>query len=213
MGYQPWLRDDPESTLIYFNKSDSQSYAKYTRQLKKFYEKYNNHNYTRKCVGNQSNRDNDELACMFDLIADFEREGCGESDDFGFMHGHPCVILTLNKLIGWEPVSYPRDSAPEVIRRYYDYNKADIGIHCEGEHQSDQENIGVIKYIPPTGIPSKYFPYRVMKNYHQPFAVVKFMSLTPAMLIEVECKAFAYNIIHDRTYRLGMVHFELFVFS
>lgn len=40
--------------------------------------------------------------------------------------------------------------------------------------------------------------------------MVKFEGLKRGVLVEVECKAFAYNIIHDRANRLGMVHFELF---
>lgn len=43
--------------------------------------------------------------------------------------------------------------------------------------------------------------------------MVKFESLKPGILVEVECKAYAYNIIHDRANRLGMVHFEMFLLN
>ncbi|KRZ06653.1 putative sodium/potassium-transporting ATPase subunit beta-3 [Trichinella zimbabwensis] len=214
MGYQPWLRDDPESTLIYFNRSEPSTYKKYVDQLRQFYAKYKNFNDTRQCVeSNQSNRENSDIACAFDLIEHFESQGCGEKDDFGFKNATPCIVLTLNKLIGWEPVAYPKDSAPDAIKDHYNYSTPDVAIACEGEFPVDQEHIGPLQYIPPTGIPHKFFPYRVMPNYHQPFALVKFVGPPKGILIEVECKAYAYNIMHDRGYRLGMVHFELLIDS
>lgn len=50
----------------------------------------------RKCTGKQSNRDESNEACMFDLD-EFKREGCGPPH-FGFDEGKPCVVLTLNKV-------------------------------------------------------------------------------------------------------------------
>jgi len=40
--------------------------------------------------------------------------------------------------------------------------------------------------------------------------MVKFESLQPGILVEVECKAYAMNIEHDRANRLGMIHFEMY---
>ncbi len=42
-------------------------------------------------------------------------------------------------------------------------------------------------------------------------AMVKFNCLPIGVLVEVECHAYAYNILQDQTDRLGMVHFELLV--
>lgn len=42
-------------------------------------------------------------------------------------------------------------------------------------------------------------------------AIVKFINPPKGILVEVECKAYSLNIIHDRTNRLGMVHFEMLV--
>jgi hypothetical protein len=35
--------------------------------------------------------------------------------------------------------------------------------------------------------------------------------LSAGILINIECKAWARNIIHDRQERVGMVHFELMI--
>lgn len=39
VGYQPWLKEDPESTLIKFNQKDPSSYAKYMDVMNKYFEK------------------------------------------------------------------------------------------------------------------------------------------------------------------------------
>lgn len=41
-----------------------------------------------------------------------------ENSKYGFLQdGKPCVILSLNRLIGWEPTDYEGDSIPEQVRR------------------------------------------------------------------------------------------------
>lgn len=208
MGYQPWIKDDPDSTLIRFNVKDPKSYKKYIDSLEDFLSRYENTNDTRICDGKQSNTDETEESCRFDLDI-FNKKGCSKGQNFGFDKGTPCIVVTLNRLIGWEPTSYPDDSAPESIKGRY--KPGDIGINCDGEYEPDAEHIGTIDYIPPNGIPGKYYPYKVMKNYHQPIAMVKFTSLPKNKVVLVECKAYAYNILHDSTDRLGLVHFELLV--
>jgi sodium/potassium-transporting ATPase subunit beta len=39
VGYQPWLKEDPESTLIKFNPKDPSSYEKYMDVMNKYFEK------------------------------------------------------------------------------------------------------------------------------------------------------------------------------
>jgi sodium/potassium-transporting ATPase subunit beta len=41
--------------------------------------------------------------------------------------------------------------------------------------------------------------------------MVKFTNPPLNKLVLVECKAYAYNILHDSADRLGLVHFELLV--
>lgn len=209
LGYQPWIKSNAESTLIRFNPNNNESYAKYTDVLNAFWSRYNKSGEgLRTCTGSQTNRDNVTDACVFDLDV-FEKNGC-HPPYFGFDKGQPCIVLTLNKLIAWEPVGYPDNSTPSALppKVKAAYN-GDVAVACEGEYFADQENIGELEYIPPSGISKTFFPYKVMKSYQQPFAMVKFKSLTKGVLVEVECKAYAYNIVHDRPNRLGMIHFEI----
>uniref|UniRef100_A0A914WGL0 Sodium/potassium ATPase beta subunit n=1 Tax=Plectus sambesii TaxID=2011161 RepID=A0A914WGL0_9BILA len=208
MGYQPWLKKDPDSTLIRYNVRDPSSYKKYTDALEDYLERYDNTNNTRQCGGAATNRDETEEACRFELDQ-FRAKGCSKEKQFGYETGTPCVIVTLNRLIGWEPVPYPIDSEPEAIKGRY--KSGDVGINCDGEYEPDAEHVGTIEYIPSTGIPGKYYPYKVMKNYHQPIAMVKFTKPPKNKVVLVECKAYAYNILHDSADRLGLVHFELLI--
>lgn len=55
VGYQPWLKEDPDSTLISFSTNDSNSYAHYVEAIDKYLEKYSNINNTRICSDKQTN--------------------------------------------------------------------------------------------------------------------------------------------------------------
>ncbi|KAE9555387.1 hypothetical protein FO519_001399 [Halicephalobus sp. NKZ332] len=215
VGYQPWLKENPESTLVKFNMQDSSSYSHYVEALEKYLEKYENTTNTRACSGGESNSDivkDGKLdnsttmeACRFDMSA-FKSAGCSKENEFGFKKGEPCIILSLNRLIGWQPEDYDGDVPQEVASRY---KKGSIAFSCDGTYEPDREYIGKREYIPPEGIDGRFYPYAVMTNYHQPIAVVKFTSLPKNRLIQVQCRAYAKNIEQDIESGLGLVHFEL----
>lgn len=51
------MKDDPESTLIKFNKNDKASYAHYVQAMDNYLAKYSNTNNTRKCNAGETNKD------------------------------------------------------------------------------------------------------------------------------------------------------------
>ncbi|TKR73149.1 hypothetical protein L596_020492 [Steinernema carpocapsae] len=216
VGYQPWIKDDPESTLIKFNVKDESSYQKYIESMNDYLAKYENTNNTRVCESYESNsqavsygkvnEENPQAACQFDLKV-FEKAGCSKANGYGFKDGKPCVVLSLNRLIGWQPVDYPDNSVPEQVKDRY--KKNNIALNCDGTYDVDKEHVGKMTYIPPEGISGKYYPYAVMDNYHQPIAMVKFDNLPDNKLVLIECRAYALNIEHDISSRLGLVHFEV----
>uniref|UniRef100_A0A1I7SLE1 Sodium/potassium-transporting ATPase subunit beta n=1 Tax=Bursaphelenchus xylophilus TaxID=6326 RepID=A0A1I7SLE1_BURXY len=216
VGYQPWLKEDPESTLIKFNPKDPKTYKRYVEVLDKYFAKYENDNNTRVCSGSESNSDiikdgkvvdANMQPCRFDL-SPFQKAGCLKSNDYGFKTGTPCVVLSLNRLIGWVPEDFAAGDVPkEVSKRYRAKN---IAFHCAGTHKHDQEHEGPIEYVPPEGIDGRFYPYAVMDNYQQPITVVKFKKLPLNRLVMIECKAYAKNIERDRISGLGVVNFELF---
>lgn len=79
------------------------------------------------------------------------------------------------------------------------------------QNPADKENIGPVNYYPTQGIENKYFPFTNQPGYLSPFVFVHFMKPTPGVLINIECKAWASNIKHDRMDREGSVHFELLI--
>lgn len=137
VGYQPWIKEDPESTLVRFNPKDPASYKRYVDVLDKFYAKYDNDNNTRVCRGSESNSDivkdgkvadASDQPCRFDLKP-FQAAGCLKNNDYGFKSGTPCVVLSLNRLIGWKPEAYNGDVPSQVARRY---KKGSIAFECGG---------------------------------------------------------------------------------
>ncbi|KAH7728224.1 CRE-NKB-3 protein [Aphelenchoides avenae] len=216
VGYQPWLKEEPESTLIKFNTQDRDSYSHYVEALDKYLAKYENDNNTKECAGDKGNKDivddgkvkegSDAQACRFDLKP-FEKEGCSKANDYGFRDGQPCVIVSLNRLIGWTPVDYSDNEVPEPVEGRY--QKGSIAFTCGGIYDPDKEYLGNVTYIPEEGIDGRFYPYAVMENYHQPIAMVKFTSLPKNRLVMVECRAYAKNIVQDTESKQGMVIFEI----
>ncbi|CAI2313706.1 unnamed protein product [Caenorhabditis sp. 36 PRJEB53466] len=213
VGYQPWLKERPDSTLIQFNIKDPSSYKPYVEQMKTYLNKYENSNATenRDCGAGDNNdvleKDPEALPCRFDLSV-FDK-GCSEKSDFGFKTGKPCVVISLNRLIGWRPTDFPDGSVPEEVKDRY--KRGSIAINCRGATNVDQEHLGKINYMPPNGIDGRYYPYVFTKGYQQPIAMVKMETLPRNKLVIVECRAYALNIEHDITSRLGMVYFEVMV--
>jgi len=86
-----------------------------------------------------------------------------------------------------------------------------VWVSCGGESKSDEEALGDVAYFPQPGIPGYYFPYFKQDGYKSPFMFAQFKNPIRGTLINIECKAWARNIIHDRINRIGSVHFELLI--
>lgn len=84
-------------------------------------------------------------------------------------------------------------------------------MHPSQQNPADKENIGPIEYTPTQTIRSNFFPYENQHGYLSPFVMVRFANPARGVLINIECKAWANNIKHDRTDREGSVHFELLI--
>uniref|UniRef100_A0A8R1DVU6 Sodium/potassium-transporting ATPase subunit beta n=1 Tax=Caenorhabditis japonica TaxID=281687 RepID=A0A8R1DVU6_CAEJA len=212
VGYQPWLKENPDSTLIKFNLQDPKTWEPYVSQMDTYLTRYNSSENTRDCgpadTNDELETNPDALPCRFDLGV-FEKSNCGAKDQYGYKSGKPCVAVSLNRLIGWRPVQYQGGSVPEVIKDRY--KSGDITINCDGATNFDKEHLGKVKYVPESGIDGRYYPYVFTKSYQQPIAMVKFESIPRNKLVIVECRAYALNIEHDISTRLGMVYFEILV--
>ncbi|VDP23423.1 unnamed protein product [Onchocerca flexuosa] len=77
-------------------------------------------------------------SCRFELTK-FNGAGCGKNTNYGFTEGKPCIILTLNRLIGWMPIDYAPDSVPEIIKGRYKPNF--VTLKCDGTAMIKFENL------------------------------------------------------------------------
>lgn len=92
------------------------------------------------------------------------------------------------------------------------------------------EYLGPIAYYPDIqGFPGYYYPYKNGEGYLSPLVAVQFLRPTSntvniffehifvfvivsgGIVINIECKAWAKNIKHNRQDRIGSVHFELLI--
>ncbi|KAI0980270.1 hypothetical protein GJ496_009860 [Pomphorhynchus laevis] len=126
--------------------------------------------------------------------------------------GNPCVIIKLNRIIGWEP-------KPGTPTFNSSLNDSFVYFNCSNMDAFSNETFPSTTYYSmgePNGspthgsIPFSYFPYYNYYDYVPPFVVVHFRDLPANQVIDVICKAYAPNIDNDdqRNYR-GMTHFQL----
>jgi len=222
-----------KDSLIYFKQSNSSSSETQAKKIDNFLEDYikppkgdktpcNEH-----YIKPETQRD---IPCAIDVSTLNE---CSPTTRYGYGRGTPCVIVKLNKIVGWEPESYYASDEEEAMKRgmpdnlikhIKQLNNSNIDVNrrrlnttwitCEGEASTDRENIGDLTYhypgfnsVTPTfgGIPNMNFPFLEQEAYLSPFIFVKFTRPTPNIVIRVKCQAWAKNIPEGE----GTVEFEL----
>jgi len=160
---------------------------------------------------------------------------CTKPEKFGMYHGKPCIMVKLNRVYGWEPEPYyntteimelPKmpSSLKEHIIKIWTKNCKGKGqakeekcpqlrmvwVSCGGETAADEENLGGVSYTPWHGFPGFYYPYLNQMHYLSPIVWLQFRNITPGVIIQIRCKAWAKNIKHDDLNpRIGGVHFEM----
>lgn len=216
MGFRPMI--NVESTLIQFNAGDKNSYAKHIENIQQLLKDNNvtnpDANYT-SCKGEGPG----EGVCRF--IPEELFSNCTESNNYGYSDGTPCVLLKINKVYNWKPDTFVCNKTAERNNNT-DIQKAleklgsrcqddYIGITCEGEVDSDGDNLIQVDFEPRGGFSRFYYPYLNRKGYQSPLVFAKFSNIKYGRLIQVWCKLWAYNIKHNRNDKAGSVHFELLV--
>lgn len=145
-------------------------------------------------------------SCKFDYESIFAGTPCNRSNNYGFGSHSPCILLKLNKNIDWVP--------------QIDNNGDSVVVRCEGETAVDRDNIKKATYYSEGHLGDvegklnkKYFPFFAQKGYRAPFVFAQF-DVTPNVLVNIECRAYAANIENDdRLNKRGMTKFSLFVVS
>lgn len=226
LGFRPMPPEsNVDSTLIWYKASDEGNYRHWTKELDKFLEHYKR---TTPKPGTVDTR----VPCDYDTppapgkVCNVDVEAwhfCNRNNTYNYQKSAPCIFLKLNKIFGWQPSTYNDtnnlpSNMPDDLKAHIANEKSrkpksvnTVWVSCEGENPADVENIGPIQYIPQRGFPGYYFPFTNTPGYLSPLVAVLFEKPKYGVLINIECKAWAHNIHHDRFERRGSVHFELMV--
>ncbi|PIN97441.1 hypothetical protein AB205_0196510 [Aquarana catesbeiana] len=137
-----------------------------------------------------------KTSCRFDRSWLGNCSGLQDST-FGFKDGKPCVIIKMNRILGFKPKPPQNGTFPEIPG--VPYNPYVIPIICAGKKEDDQPKILDVEYFGMAGIagfPLNYYPYygRLIQPYYlQPLIAVQF-NVTMGTEVRIECKAFGENI-------------------
>ncbi|EDW11716.1 sodium/potassium-transporting ATPase subunit beta-2 isoform X1 [Drosophila mojavensis] len=226
LGFRPLPPvDNVESTLIWYKGTQYENYKHWTDSLDEFLEVY-------KVPGLTPGRGQNIYNCDYNQppprgqVCDVDIKSwapCTKENNYSYHKSSPCIFLKLNKIYDWRPDFYnnsqtlPADMPSSLKNHISELEKTDpiklntIWVSCEGENPADQENIGVVKYYPIRGFPGYFYPYQNSEGYLSPLVAVHFERPKSGIIINVECKAWARNIKHDRKDRIGSVHYELLI--
>lgn len=223
LGFRPMPSEsNVESTLIWYKASDQGNYLHWTRELDKFLEEYKEAQ-TGTLYHDQRTRCDHNNAAPSGKVCDVNMSNfgqCTKQNQYGYAKSAPCIFLKLNKIFGWVPQFYNDtknlpDMMPADLKEHIkqqDKSKLNtVWVSCSGENPADVENMGAIQYLPSRGFPGYYYPFKNIPGYLSPLVAVFFERPKYGVLINIECKAWAHNIHHDRFERRGSVHFELMV--
>lgn len=224
LGFRPRPPSDKvESTLIWFTSGPQGNWQHWSDNLNEYLEPYDKGNSDSsvgkgervatadECIKNKKPEPGKYCPFNYKDLFTSQNEKCNKNNKYGYELGTPCVLIKLNRIYGWEPVPLPKGKVPHNMPPVQLNDTDGIIITCEGENPADKENVGPIRYAPSQLIKSNFFPYTNQPGYLSPFVMVHFEQPARGVLINIECKAWADNIAHDRQDREGSVHFELMI--
>ncbi|XP_036378904.1 protein ATP1B4 [Megalops cyprinoides] len=189
---------------ISFNASDRHSWEKYVKALEAYLKPYDD------SIQEQQNIQcaQDAYFMQDDKEESAERKACQfkrswlrdcsglDDPDFGYSQGKPCVLLKMNRILGY----LPGQGTP-------------INVTCAAK-KGGSENLGDIEFFPKSIFNLMYYPYYGKLrhvNYTNPLVAVRFPRVQLDTHFTVQCKLNGKGIINDSpTDRfLGSVTFSL----
>lgn len=218
LGFRPLSEETERGSVIQFDTKKPGEGSYWIELLDTFLEKYKGSGKNQKfCSFNQTH--SLDQVCVVDIDS---FGPCSPENNYGYKNGRPCVFLKLNRIFNWVPEYYdnlkelPEDMPSDLkehINKTKDYERQQVWVSCNGQHSLDKENMGEIKFIPSRGFPAYYYPYRNQPGYLSPLIAVQFLNLTINQMVNVECRAWAKNIIYSGSIRdrMGSVTFQLFL--
>ncbi|NXY02707.1 AT1B1 ATPase, partial [Pteruthius melanotis] len=211
----PGLTQVPQvqKTEIAFTASEPKTYEPYVRNLDNFLRDYSAEQQTENIVfqdcgdapteykerGPYNDAQGQKKVCKFKREW---LENCSGLNDptYGYKDGKPCILVKLNRIIGFKPQAINESLPPEIMAKY---NPNLIPVHCVAKREEDADKIGTVEYYGMGGYPGfglQYYPYYgklLQPRYLQPLVAVQFTNLTYDMEVRVECRAYGQNIVYS----------------
>ncbi|XP_069841898.1 protein ATP1B4 [Dendropsophus ebraccatus] len=172
-----------------FNSSENNTWSPYAVGLHTFLKDYNDEKQIARnieCTPGQyflqeGEEHEEKKACQFRRSLLKNCSGI-EDPSFGFSHGKPCVLLKMNRILGFKAGS----GTP-------------ITVTC-GTYKGNGSDLGTINFYPNNYFDLMYYPYYgklTHVNYTSPLVAIQFTELTPNHDITIECKLNGQDIIND----------------
>ncbi|CAF4283248.1 unnamed protein product, partial [Adineta steineri] len=189
LGFRPQL--GVQKTLIKYRSSHRDSYGyrhgwgPYKEQLDQFLAYYTEADVQYQQQIECNGKPIDELrpqfhqgkSCRFDINMFRDRATpCVTQRNFEYDRGHPCVLLKLNKIYDWEPITYQNAAqVPEQFKTIWSSEFSNyILVECGGENDVDRDFIFEIEYYSQMnttqigGFHRNFYPFLNQDGYRSP---------------------------------------------
>lgn len=145
---------------------------------------------------------------------------CTSEQGYSYNKSAPCIFVKLNKIYGWLPEYYddvddlPEDMPTDLVDHIKSLKPKDrqqVWLSCKGLSESD--DVGPVEFSHNRGFASYYYPYTNQLGYLSPLVAVHFARPPVKTAINVECRAWAKNILYRGGHRdrRGSIHFVLLI--
>ncbi|KAH8329035.1 hypothetical protein KR074_001987 [Drosophila pseudoananassae] len=216
LGFRPLSEQTERGSVIEFDSKKPAESNYWIELIDDFLRDYN-HTEGRDmkhCNFGQKNDPSDVCVVNIDTFGD-----CSKANSYGYKSNQPCIFLKLNKIFGWEPQVYEeaQKDMPDDLKSYINATKPEerkqVWVSCNGHLGKDKENFANIKYFPTQGFPNYYYPFLNQQGYLSPLVAVQFIAPPKGQMLDIECRAWAKNVIYSGSARdrMGSVTFQIVV--
>lgn len=223
LAYRPMPEDpDVTGTVIEYRAANKTNVKEWVDRLDNFLAPYRDHELLPGGGKNQVPCDfdtklNPGQVCEVDVK---QFTPCTSEQGYSYNKSAPCIFVKLNKIYGWLPEYYddvddlPEDMPTDLVDHIKSLKPKDrqqVWVSCSGLHEND--NIGPVEYSNNRGFASYYYPYTNQQGYLSPLVAVHFARPPVKTTINVECRAWAKNVVYRGGHRdrRGSIHFVLLI--
>lgn len=224
LGFRPISEITEYGSVIKYNDKQNDTKTYWIELIDDFLKKYNeSSDPTKEKICNfNTQKLKDKEFCNVD-ITNFG--DCSRGKAYGYNNSRPCVFLKLNKIFNWVPEYYDDPelldaSMPSQLKDHINSTSKvkpeelkQVWVSCDGTHGPDKEKITNVNYYPYQGFPGYYYPYLNQEGYLSPIIAVQFPNLPHNNMVNIECRAWAKNIIYSGSVRdrKGSVTFQILI--